>query len=193
MRLSKKVGIIIGIGVIIALLVIVVMVYFQQVGEQQELNEQWDAAEVLSMKLEIDEEDLEDQLAQAQSLLGASQAKFPQAIKSIEYGEDFFKIAYGQDLYSMAAGCGVELIHLNASKPSDKTVGTVTYSVSSFGVIINGEVENMLEFIDAIGTGIDYKLSWSFQLPWSVDVKSINMNIANKTTSINLDIYGYRR
>ena len=59
MRPSRKVWIILGFGIIVVLLVVVFMVYFQQVAEKQQLNEQLDAAKVLSIKLETDEEDLE--------------------------------------------------------------------------------------------------------------------------------------
>jgi type II secretory pathway pseudopilin PulG len=193
MKLSKKVWIIVGIGIIVVLLGIVFMVYFQQVREQQDLNERRDAAQTLSTKLDSDKGDLEDQLAQAESSLNTSQAQFPEVLESIEYGEDFFKIAYGQNLYTMAGGCGVDLTSLTASSPTDKKVGAVTYSVSSFVVVVEGNIDDILKFIDAIGTGIDYELPWSFQLPWSVDVKSVNINVAESTATITLDIYGYKR
>jgi hypothetical protein len=59
-------------------------------------------------------------------------------------------------------------------------------------VVVKGNIDDTLDFIDAIGTGIDYKLSWSFQLPWSVNVKSVSMSPGGATT-IYLDIYGYKR
>jgi len=142
--------------------------------------------------LTSNKQELEGQLAQAESSLNTSQAQFPQVLESIEYGEDFFKIAYGENLYAMAGGCGVDLTKLTASQPADKKVGTVTYSVSSFVVVVEGNIDNILKFIDAIGTGIDYDLTWNFQLPWSVDVKSVNIDVANSKATINLDIYGYK-
>ena len=175
MRLSKKVGIIIGIGVIIALLVIVVRVYFQQVGEQQQLNEQLDAAEVLSMKLEIDEEDLDDQLTQAQSLLGASQAGFPLAIASIEFGEYIFEIA---------EECNVNFSSLNFPKPSAKAEGSVTYSVVSLSLPVSGAVEDIFEFINTIKTDARFT---------STQVRSVSLNVAGGGATISVDIYGYAR
>jgi len=191
MKLSKKVWLIVGIVIFAIVLGVLFSIYSGQVGERNELNDRLSAAHTLLPELAANREDLEDQLAQAESLLDKSQAKFPEVLESIEYGEDFFKIAYGQNLYSMARGCGVELTSLTASQPTAKKVGTVTYSVSSFVVVVKGNINDTLDFIDAIGTGIDYKLTWSFQLPWSVDVKSVNMGTGGAT--INLDIYGYRR
>ena len=192
MKLSKKVGLILGAVILVAALVSLYMVYSGQAGEREELNARLSRAQTLLPALTANKNDLENQLAQAESSLNTSQAQFPQVLESIEYGEDFFKIAYGENLYAMAGGCGVDLTKLTASQPADKKVGTVTYSVSSFVVVVEGNIDNILKFIDAIGTGIDYDLTWNFQLPWSVDVKSVNIDVANSKATINLDIYGYK-
>ena len=194
MKLSKKVWLILGAVILVAALVSLYMVYSRQAGEQEDLNDRRDTAEALLTVLTAQKSELENQLAQATSSLEASQAQFPELVESIEYGEDFFKIAYGQNLYAMAAGCGVDLTKLTASPPTAKTAGAVTYSVSSFVVVVNGNIDNILKFIDAIGTGMDYELTWNFQLPWSVDVKSVNIGMGGEgsTANINLDIYGYK-
>jgi hypothetical protein len=192
MKLSKKVGLIVIIAVIIAALASLFVVYSRQAREKGDLQEKLSRAETLLPTLMKQRDSLEDELVSAQSSLDSSLAKFPESLESIEYGEDFFKIAYGQKLYTMAGGCGVELTRLTASKPTNKKVGSVTYSVSSLTVVVEGNIYNMLKFIDAIGTGIDYDLTWGFQLPWSVEVKSIDMEVAKSKTTILLDIYGYK-
>ena len=194
MKPSKKVWIIVGIGIFAIVLGILYTLYFREVGEREQLSDRLEAAEALLPGLEAVREELEDQLAQATSLLNKNQAEFPEVVESIEYGEDFFKIAYGENLHSMATGCGVELTRLTAAQPTGAAAGGVTYSVSSFAVVVEGGIDNILNFIDAIGTGIDYELSWNFQLPWSVDVKSVNIAIGGEeaTATINLDIYGYK-
>jgi len=193
MKLSKKVLLIVIIVIFAVVLGVLFSIYSGQAGERAELNDRLSRAQTLLPGLIDNREGKEDQLTQAESLLEASQAQFPEVIESIEYGEDFFKIAYGPNLYTMAAGCGVDLTSLTASKPTNKTVGTVTYSVSSFTVTVRGSIDNVLKFIDAIGTGIDYEPTWSFQLPWSVDVNSVNMNVASGSATVNLIIYGYKR
>ena len=193
MKLSKKAWLIVVIVIIVSALASLFTIYFRQARERDELNEQLSRDEALLAAFIKQKGTLEDQLAQAQSSLDTSQAQFPESVESIEYGEDLFKIAYGQNLYSMAAGCGVELTRLTASTPVDKKIGAVTYSVSSFTVTVEGNTDNILKFIDAVGTGIDYDLSWNFQLPWSVDVKSVNMEVTKSKATIDLDIYGYKR
>ena len=118
----------------------------------------------------------EDELTQAESLLAASQEQFPESVESIEYGDDLFEIA---------DDCNVSLTNLTASKPTNKTVGTVTYSISSFTVVVRGSIDNILEFIYALRTGDD------FQLPWSAEVNSVKTNVSGGSANINLVIYGY--
>jgi hypothetical protein len=195
MKPSKKVWIIVGIVIFAIVLGILYTLYFREVREREQLSDRLAAAEAILPGLIDESERLEDQLAQAQSSLEANKKQFPEVVESIEYGEDFFKIAYGENLHSMATGCEVELTRLTAAQPSGATAGGVTYSVSSFVVVVEGGIDNILNFIDAIGTGIDYELSWNFQLPWSVDVKSISISMGGEeaTATINLAIYGYIR
>ena len=197
-NIDKKIWLIIGTVILVAALVFLVRMYTQQVQEQEQLRTNLAAQQALLRTLTVTENDTQNRLNQAQSLLDASRAKFPESVESIEYGEDFFKTAYGQNLYAMAGGCGVNLTGLTVSPPTDKTVGAVTYSVSSVVVTISGAIDDVdvYKFIDAIGTGIDYKLPWSFQLPWSVDVTEVNIvnevNGESATATINLDIYAYK-
>jgi len=188
MKKNKKVWLIVGIAIFAIVLAVLFSTYSRQAGEREQLENNLFTAQALLPRLTDQKGDLENQLAQAQSLLDRSRAKFPEVLESIEYGEDLFEIAYGQNLYSMASGCGVDLTKLTASLPTDKNVGAVTYSVSSFVVVVEGDVSDILDFADALRAGAD------FQLPWSVDVKSVNMNIASGTAiaTINLDIYAYK-
>ena len=191
MKISRKVRLILGVVVIVAALVSLYVIYSGQAAERNDLNTRLARAQAFLVGLTNQKNDLENNLSQSESLLEASKSQFPQSVASIEYGEDFFKIAYGENLYTMADGCGVELTSLTASRPTDRTVGAVTYSVSSFVVTVSGSIGNVLKFIDAIGTQIDYQLMWSFQLPWSVDVKSMNINV-NGSATISLDVYAYK-
>ncbi|MEA1872795.1 MAG: hypothetical protein U9M91_05385 [Chloroflexota bacterium] len=183
MKLSKKVGLIVVIVVIVAALAGLFTIYSRQAGERGELEDGLSRAETLLPTLINQRDSLEKELAQAESSLDTSQTKFPRVVESIEYSEDFFKIA---------DDCNLDLTRLTASKPTNKKVGTITYSVSSFAVVVEGNTDNILKFIDAVGTGIDYDLSWSFQLPWSVEVKSINMEVGKSRATISLNIYGYK-
>jgi type II secretory pathway pseudopilin PulG len=175
MKLSKKVWLIVGIGVIVALLVIVFTVYFQQVREQQELSERLSAATVLSARLEDDEGDLEDELAQAESLLDASQAQYPQAIESIEYGEYIFEIV---------DRCNLNLSTLTFPKPTAITEGAVRYSVVSLSLPVSGALADIFEFIDIINNDARFA---------STQVNSVNLNVGGGGADISVTIYSYKR
>jgi hypothetical protein len=177
MKLSKKAGLIVVIVIFAVALGVLFWIYSGQNGERAELNERLLRAQTMLPGLTNNRAEKEDELTQAESLLATSQAQFPESVESIEYGEDLFEIA---------DDCNVSLTKLTASKPSNKAVGAVTYSISSFSLVVGGSFNNILEFIYAIRTGDD------FQLPWSAEVKSINMNVGGGSVKINLIIYGYK-
>lgn len=177
MKLSNKVKLILIVVILVAALGVLFTIYFRQVAERNDLNERLDRAQTLMVGLGSQKADLQIKLAQAQSLLNASLARFPRSVESIEYGDDLFEIA---------ADCNVVIGRLTASPPADKKVGAVTYSVSSFVVAVSGGIENVLKFVYAVKTGDD------FQLPWSADVKNVSVDVAKSSATINLDIYGYK-
>ena len=180
MKPSKKVWLIVGIGVFAIVIAVLFSTYSRQAGEREQLENNLFTAQALLPRLTTQKGDLENQLAQAQSLLDRSRVKFPQSVESIEYGEDLFEIA---------DDCDVEITKLTASMPTDKGAGGVTYSVSSFVVGVKGDVSDILDFVDALRTGAD------FQLPWSAEVTAVKINYSGEgdSATINLNIYAYIR
>lgn len=176
MKLSKKVLLIVVIVIFAAALGVLFSIYSGQNGERAELNERLSRAQTLLPGLIDNRETKEDELGQAQFSLAANRARFPQSIESIEYGDDLFQIA---------EDCGVSLTSVTASKPSSKAVGVVTYSISSIGVVVQGAIENILDFIDALRTGDD------FRLPWSAELTGVKMSVSGDSAVISLIIYGY--
>jgi type II secretory pathway pseudopilin PulG len=167
MKLSKKVGLIIAAVVIVGLLCLVVTIYFQQVREQQELNERLDSATVLSSQLTTQKGDLEDELAQAESLLDTSQAEYPQEIHSIEYGEHIFEIV---------DKCNLTLASLNFPKPSATQV--------SLSLPLSGTVADIFEFINIINTDDRFA---------STRVNSVSLNVGGGGATISITIYIHQR
>jgi len=172
MKPSKKVWLIVGIAIFAIVLAVLFSTYSRQAGEREQLENNLWVAQALLPKLTTQKEDLEDQLAQARSLLDNSQAKFPGSVESIEYGEDLFEIA---------DDCNVEITTLTASKPT----GSAPYSVSSFAVSVKGDVSDILDFVDALRAGVD------FQLSWSAELTAVRIDYAG-TATINLKIYAYK-
>ena len=177
MKPSKKVWLIIGIAIFAVVLAILFSTYSRQAGEREQLEKRLENAQFLLPPLTAQKEDLEDQLAQAQSLLDSSRSKFPESVESIEYGEDLFEIA---------DDCNVGITRLTAKKPTS----SAPYTVSSFTVAVNGDMSDILDFVDALRAGVD------FQLPWSADVTAVKISYAGEdaagTASISLNIYAYR-
>jgi ABC-type transporter Mla subunit MlaD len=178
-KISKKVWLIIGIAIFVIALVSLVRIYTQQVKEQDQLRTSLAAQQTLLRGLTASKNETEKQLAQAESLFNTSRVKFPESVESIEYGEDLFKIA---------DDCNVDLTQLSLSMPTDKTGEAVTYSVSSFVIEVQGNVNDVLDFINAIRTGD------GFQLPWSAEMKNVSIDFGDEgvVATINVDIYGYK-
>jgi hypothetical protein len=178
-KIDKKVWLIIGIVVFIIALVSLIRIYAQQAKEQGPLKTSMAQQQALWNKLTNDKKDLENDLEEAQSLLDTSRAKFPESVESIEYGEDLFEIA---------DDCNLELTILRPSTPINTKEGAVTYSVASFLIQVQGDVNDILDFVNAIRTGD------GFQLPWSAEVEGITIDFgdAGAIASITANIYGYK-
>ena len=166
MKISKKVWLIVGAAIIVALLCVVFTIYFQQVREQQDLNERLDSAAARWVKLTADKEDLEDELAQAQSLLDTSQAEYPQEVHSIEYGEHIFEIV---------DKCNLTLATLNFPRPSSTAV--------SLSLPLGGTVADIFEFINIINTDDRFA---------STRLNSVNLKGGGGAT-ISITIYIHKR
>ncbi len=171
MRLSKTAWLILGIGIFVIAFGSLFMVYSRQTGEQERLEDDLSAAQALWPQLISEREDLESQLAQlesqltqATSSLSSSKARFPKSVQSIEYDEALFDIA---------DECDLEIMELTASEPRDKKVEDITYTTTTFEVVVRSKelppstvdkfetyidetVADMLEFINIIATGEDF-------------------------------------
>jgi cbb3-type cytochrome oxidase subunit 3 len=177
MKRNSKGTLIVIIIVFAVALGVLFYIYSDQNSERAELSARLSLAQTLLPNLVDNRETKEDELTQAESLLAAGQAQFPESVQSIEYDDDLFEIA---------DDCNVILNQVTASKPGTKTVGDVTYSISSFVVVVHGSIDNIMDFIYAIRTGDD------FQLPWSAEVNSVKTNVSGGSASISLIIYGYK-
>ena len=178
-KIDKKIWLLIGIVIIVIALVILFRIYTQQVKERDQLTIDLETQQALLQMLTTQENNQQEKLNAAESLLNTSQAKFPESVESIEYGEDLFKIA---------DDCNVDITKITPSMPTSKTVGAVTYSVSSFAITVQGAMNDILNFINALRTGD------GFQLPWSADVNSVSIDMGGEVTvaSISANIYGYK-
>ena len=186
MKLTRTAWLILGIGIFVIAAGTLSWVYFQQKDEQERLDENLllensTLSALVSQKgnLESQLTQLESELAEAESLLDEAEAKFPESVESIEYDEILFGIA---------DDWGLEITSLTASEPSDEEVDDVTYSVTSFEVVVRGEVPDILDFIGTIATSDDFT---------TATVELVDMEVPcpgeeeKPSATINLVIYSY--
>jgi hypothetical protein len=193
MRLSKTFWLILGIGISVIVLGVLGWVYLDQRGEQRRLNDSLADAQQTHSTLISQKGDLESQLiqseielAEAEALLDVVKASFPESVESIEYDEELFDIA---------DDCNLDITSLTASEPSDAEVDSVTYSITSFVVVVEGEVDDMLDFIDTIATSEYFTGTTHFA---NATIEMVNIQVpqgeeeGEPSATINLVIYGYQ-
>jgi len=187
MKLSKVAWLILGIGILVIATGSLYMVYLQEGREQQALNNSLSDAQAEYSRLTTDRGEKESQLTQlkgeladAESSFDEAEAKFPASVESIEYGAELFRIADGHDLV---------ISTVTSSEPSYEGIGDITYFVTSFTVKVEGEVANILDFINTIATS-DYFTSAT------IGVVSMGipepLAVEKPWAIINLVIYGYK-
>jgi hypothetical protein len=176
MKISRRVGLILGVVVIVAALIGAYVVYSGQAAQRNDLNDRLTRAQSVLPLLTNQKRDLQDQLAGAQSSLDTSQAKFPQSVESIEYGEY---------LYEIARDCNVQLTSLSFPQPASVTVGEVTYSVVSLTLPVSGALDNIFDFIDTLRTDDRFA---------STEVNRITITIRGglTTAAISVNIYAHK-
>ena len=193
MKLSRTFWLILVIGISVIAVGVLGWVYLDQRGEHERIDDSLLLANKTHSALVSQRDDLESQLsqseselAQAESLLREAKASFPESVESIEYGEALFKIA---------KSCGLEITKLTASEPSNEEAETITYITASFTVDVEGEVADILDFINTIATSEYFTNVTNFT---NAVIKSVTMEIpepdeeGEPSATINLVIYGYQ-
>lgn len=198
MRLSKTAWLILGAGIFIIAFATLYMVYSRRSGEQEQLNSSLAVAQGALPQLISEREDLESQLTQwesqlteATSSLAKIEARFPESVQSIEYDERLFELA---------DDCDLEITSLTASEPSSKKVKVeaedikvedITYATTSFRVEVRGEVDDILDFINAIATGEHFITATVESVDMDIPEPEEGEEAEKPTATIELVIYGY--
>jgi hypothetical protein len=201
MNISKTTWLILGIGIFIIAIGILSWLYLEQRGEQKTLTDSLAQANVTYPSVVSQRGDLEIQLtqwetdlAEAVLLLADVEVIFPESVESIEYDEELFNIA---------DDCDLEIIELTASEPGALVVESITYSVTSFTVVVKSDygysdkiiVNNMLDFVDTIATSEYFTDTTHFA---NATIELVNIQVpqgeeeGEPSATINLVIYGYK-
>ena len=201
MNISKTTWLILGIGIFIIAIGILGWLYLEQRGEQKTLTDSLAQANVAYPSLVSQKGNLESQLTQSETdlaeavlLLAEVEVIFPESVESIEYDEELFDIA---------DDCDLQIIELTASEPDALEVESVTYSITSFTVVVESDygysdkiiVDNMLDFVDTIATSEYFTDTTHFA---NAIIELVNIQIpqgeeeGEPSATINLVIYGYK-
>ena len=193
MRLTRTSWLILVLGVFVVAFASLCVVYSGQAGQQKDLKNDLAGAEARHSQLMAQITALESQLLQRQSNLAAellklskAEAAFPQSVPSIDYDETLFE---------MADDSGLQVMSLSASEPRQEKVGDVTYTVTTFGLAVKGEVASLLDFVHALATSGHFT---------TAAVEVVDIGILEPPTgggqapqeaeaTISLVIYGYPR
>jgi hypothetical protein len=146
LRFSKTAWLIIGIGVFLIAFGTLFVGYLRLSGEQERLEDKLSSDKALLSQLTSQREGLANQLAQAESSL----------YSGIEYDEMFFDIVQS---------CGLEMVNLTASEPTDVEIAGVASTATTFKVEVRAagsppftkadisqNIANMLALINIIAT-----------------------------------------
>ena len=183
MKLRKRTLLIIIVGIFVIVSFGLGMVRYQQVSEQNQLNEKLVLANSDLERLQLEmgssgQVKLEEQLGQATSQFEAVKAILSQPVGSITASSTLFEIAEAH---------GVEVAEMTSSGPVTENLEGITCSVISLTAKVEGDLPNLVSFITNLNnhfaTGV---------------VKSIIITIPETTgeqkgsTDIQMVVYTYR-
>jgi len=177
MKINKKVLAVIIVCAFAAVLAYLFMNYSQIQADREALDNRLTVAQNRIPGLVSEKDGLEGQQGSARSGLAAAQAKYPQDIHSIEYGEHIWEIV---------KKCNLTMTSLSFPRPAARQEGAIAFQVVSITLPVSGKLSDIFEFIRVIRTDDRFG---------STEVKSISLSIDGETASatISVDIHGHRR
>ncbi len=152
MKVSKTALIFLGVGIFVILVAILGMTYSQQTQEQSRLNQELSLAqlrlkEYASQQLSSQQAELESQLTQLEARLKVVKDGLYQSIQSIEVTETLYEIT--ETLYEVAETSDVEIVEISSPGLATEELEGITYSFLSLAVTVEGDVRDLIDFIDA--------------------------------------------
>jgi len=180
LKLSKKSGLILIVGIAIAIFAGLWLARGQQVDEQEQLHEE---LSIVAMRLnglqgeEISSQqgELEKQLSQTISQLETAKTTLSQSTESI---------AVSGTLFDIAEAIGVEITEISSSHLSSDSLEGITCSVLPLSVTVEGDVADIISFVGSLNH--DFKTGI---------VKSVGISIpettSEETVSANIQLHIY--
>jgi len=180
LKLSKKSGLILIVGIAIAIFAGLWLARGQQVDEQEQLHEE---LSIVAMRLnglqgeEISSQqgELEKQLSQAISQLETAKATLSQSTESI---------AVSGTLFDIAEAIGVEITGISSSHLSGGSLEGITCSVLPLTITVEGDVADIISFVGSLNHDFTTGIVQSVEI-------SIPETASEETVSANIQLHIY--
>jgi len=148
MKVSKKVWLLLGLGILAVLAVTLWVLRNQQVAEQKRLKDELELVNSRLAGLELDQ--LTAQLQQTKTQTDNVNAEFLQ-LKGI-VGNPTDSIAASDTLYAIAKKCDVAIEEISASEEQTATIAGVPCNVIALQATAKGEWSKLVDFVSALKT-----------------------------------------
>ncbi|UCD53827.1 MAG: hypothetical protein JSU76_02655 [Dehalococcoidia bacterium] len=146
-KLSRKAGILLGVGILVVFGASLGMLHSQETEEQSWLSQELDVIQLRLKKHSPDEfsfqqRELEWRLAQTEVQVNAAKDRLRQSVDSIEVTETLFEVA---------ADNGVEMVEISSPGLSSEDLDSGVYSILLLAVVVEGNVSSLVDFILEVG------------------------------------------
>ncbi|MFC2071712.1 hypothetical protein ACFLUU_03210 [Chloroflexota bacterium] len=148
LKISKKTGLVIAIGIFVIALGSLFTVYSGQADEKMELNGQ--LASVQSQLSGIQLEQLSSRQAELEEQLSQATPQF-EAVKDI-LSQPVESVTVTSALFDLAGAYGVKVIEITSPSPTAENLEGVTCSVISLTARVEGGVPNLVGFITKLNS-----------------------------------------
>ena len=180
MKLSKTSWLLLTIGIFTMTLASLGAVRYQQVNQQNQLNEQLTLSEAKLVGFQLEQlssqkGELEKQLSQATSQLETSKAMLSQSIGSV---------ATSGILFDTAEAYGVEVIELSSAGLVSEELEGVPCSVLSLTAVVEGDISDLIDFITELNDDFTTGVVQSVEI-------SIPETIGGEESSANIHLVIY--
>ena len=150
MKLSKTTWLVTGIGIFVVVGIGLGMVYYQQVGEQNELKDKLTLAQSNLEQVQLEElssqrTELEGQLSKTTSQFEAVKAKLSQPVGSIAATDMLFDIAKAH---------GLKVTEITSPGPTSGSLEGVACSVLSLTATVEGDVTNLVSLVTELNSSL---------------------------------------
>ncbi len=190
LKISKRLLLIIGIGVFAVLLFTLYRGYSQTTDEQNQLSAQLTLAKSRLAGLNLEQlssqqAELEEQLGQATSEVEVVKAMLPQPVGGTEPDEIFFNVAKAN---------GLKVTEVTLTGPNKDTLGGVTCSTILLNAKVEGNLPNLVSFITKLKSLVVNGVVKSVEItmsPWVAEpAPNIKLRLLNGQTIFLSELKG---